>query len=104
GSVAISKDEKSLGVCLIDIGGGSCTISVFDQGTLQATSVLPVGGEHITNDIAIGLRISSEEAERIKIKHGHSYIDDASDDERFKITTIGRADADECSQFKLAHI
>lgn len=104
GSVAISKDEKSLGVCLVDIGGGSVTISVFEQGTLQATSVLPVGGEHITNDIAIGLRISSEEAERIKLKHGHSYIDDASEEERFNIATIGRAEADECSQYELAHI
>ncbi len=89
---------------LVDIGGGSVTISVFEQGTLQATSVLPVGGEHITNDIAIGLRISSEEAERIKIKHGHAYIDDASEEERFNIATIGRADPDECSQYELAHI
>lgn len=104
GSVAISKDEKSLGVCLVDIGGGSATISVFEQGTLQATSVLPVGGEHITNDIAIGLRISSDEADRIKVKHGHAYIDDASDEERFTIATIGRADSDECSQYELAHI
>jgi cell division protein FtsA len=103
-SVAVSKDEKSLGVCLIDIGGGSTTISIFEQGTLQQTSVIPIGGEHITNDIAIGLRTSMDEAERIKTKHGHSYIDDASKDERFNVTTIGRSDSDECSQFDLAHI
>ncbi|WP_332632191.1 cell division protein FtsA [Halalkalibacter flavus] len=103
-SVAISKDEKSLGVCLIDIGGGSITISIFEQGTLQNTTVLPIGGDHITNDIAVGLRISSEEAERIKTKHGHAYIDEASKEERFDITTIGRSDSEEFSQFELAHI
>ncbi len=103
-SVAISKDEKSLGVCLVDIGGGSITISVFEQGTLQNTTVLPFGGDHITNDIAIGLRISTEEAERIKTKHGHAYIDDASQEERFEVTTIGRAESEECTQFELAQI
>jgi cell division protein FtsA len=103
-SVAISKDEKSLGVCLVDIGGGSITISIFEQGSLQNTIVLPIGGDHITNDIAIGLRTSTEEAERIKNKHGYAYIDDASKDERFEITTIGRAESEECSQFELAHI
>ncbi|KHF40772.1 cell division protein FtsA [Halalkalibacter okhensis] len=103
-SVAISKDEKSLGVCLIDIGGGSITVSIFEQGTLQNTSVLPIGGDHVTNDIAVGLRISSEEAERIKTKHGHAYIDDASKEERFDVTTIGRSDSEQFSQFELAHI
>lgn len=104
GSVAISKDEKSLGVCLVDIGGGSATISIFEQGTLQSTSVIPIGGDHITNDIAIGLRISTEEAERIKVKHGHAYIDDASKDDKFTISTIGQAESNECSQYELAHI
>ncbi|MCM3759357.1 cell division protein FtsA [Alkalihalobacillus oceani] len=104
GTVAISKDEKSLGVCLVDIGGGSSTISIFEQGTLQATSVIPVGGDHITNDIAIGLRVSTDEAERIKVKHGHAYIDDASEDEHFQMTAIGRAEAEDCTQYELAHI
>ncbi|GAE33863.1 cell division protein FtsA [Halalkalibacter akibai] len=103
-SVAISKDEKSLGVCLVDIGGGSTTISIFEQGTLQQTSVLPIGGDHITNDIAIGLRTSTDEAERLKTKHGHSFIEDASQDERFDVTTIGRSETEECTQYDLAHI
>lgn len=104
GEVAISKDEKNLGVCLVDIGGGAVSISIYEQGVLQATSVLPVGGDHITNDLAIGLRISTEEAERIKIKHGHAYIDDASKEERFKIETIGQAEKADCSQYELAEI
>ncbi|WP_096199267.1 cell division protein FtsA [Bacillus sp. FJAT-45350] len=104
GAVAISKDEKSLGVGLIDIGGGSITVSIFEQGALQATSVIPIGGEHITNDIAVGLRIPSEEAERIKTKYGHAYIDEASDEEFFKAPSIGSNEEDEYSQYELAHI
>ncbi len=104
GAVAISKDEKNLGVCLIDIGGGSVTIAIYEQGLLQATSVLPIGGDHITNDIAIGFRISTEEAERIKVKHGHAYIDYASEEERFQMEAIGQAEAGECTQYELAQI
>lgn len=104
GSVAISKDEKSLGVGLIDIGGGSITISIFEQGSLQATSVIPVGGDHVTNDIAVGLRTSTEEAERIKLKYGHAYIDEASDDEIFAVSILGSDTGEEYSQFELAHI
>ncbi len=104
GAVAVSKDEKGLGVCLIDIGGGSVTISVFEQGAMQTTSVLPIGGDHVTNDIAVGLRISTEEAEQIKIKHGHAFIDEASEDESFTVSAIGSSEADEFSQFELAHI
>ncbi|WP_209125811.1 cell division protein FtsA [Alkalihalobacillus sp. BA299] len=104
GAVAISKDEKSLGVGLVDIGGGSTTVSIFEQGTLKATSVIPIGGDHVTNDIAIGLRTSSEEAERIKLKHGHAYIDEASDAELFKVSVIGSNDQDEFSQYDIAHI
>lgn len=66
GSAALSKDEKNLGVALIDIGGGSTTVAVFEQGHLTATHVIPLGGENITKDVSIGLRTSTEEAERVK--------------------------------------
>ncbi|TES53844.1 cell division protein FtsA [Halalkalibacterium halodurans] len=104
GSVAISKDEKSLGVCLIDIGGGSMTISCFEQGSLVDTSVIPVGGDHVTNDIAVGLRISTEEAIKIKHTHGHAYIDEASEEDRFEVKAIGSTEPEAFSQFELAHI
>ncbi|MBU8907103.1 cell division protein FtsA [Desertibacillus haloalkaliphilus] len=104
GAVAISKDEKGLGVALVDIGGGSVTVSVFEHGVLQATSVLPIGGDHITNDISVGLKTTTEEAERIKRKHGHAYIDEASDEETFTVTTIGSNEDETFSQFELAHI
>ncbi|MCM2674817.1 cell division protein FtsA [Alkalicoccobacillus plakortidis] len=104
GSIAVSKDEKSLGVCIIDIGGGSSTVSVFEQGALQAVSVLPIGGDHITNDIAVGLRVSTEDAERIKKKHGMAFVDEANEEETFSFTTIGSNDKQNMTQFELAQI
>ncbi len=63
----LTETEKELGVCLVDIGGGTTNLSVFVEGALAYSSVLPVGAKHITNDLAIGLRISLEQAEKIKL-------------------------------------
>ncbi|WNF35546.1 cell division protein FtsA [Bacillaceae bacterium IKA-2] len=104
GSVAVSKDEKGLGVALVDIGGGSMTVSVFEQGSLQATTVIPIGGDHITNDISVGLRISTEEAERVKVKYGHAQIELASKEEIFKVLKIGSDLKEEFSQYDLSFI
>ncbi|OIJ13251.1 cell division protein FtsA [Anaerobacillus alkalilacustris] len=104
GSVAVSKDEKGLGVALVDIGGGATTVSIFEQGSLQATSVIPVGGDHITNDISIGLRVSSEEADRVKTKYGHCYIELSSKEETFKVSKIGSDLKEEFSQYELSYI
>ncbi|WP_077622101.1 cell division protein FtsA [Sediminibacillus massiliensis] len=89
GSIALSKDEKNLGVALIDVGGGSTTVSVFENDHMAATSVIPLGGDNITKDLSIGLRTSSEEAEEIKVNHGHAFFDDAREDETFDVTIIG---------------
>jgi cell division protein FtsA len=104
GEVALSKDEKNLGVALVNIGGGSTTISFFQHGTLQVTAVIPVGGDHITKDISIGLRTTTEEAERVKIKHGHAFIEMASEEESFTVSRIGSSSEEEFNQFELAHI
>ncbi|NPV91480.1 MAG: cell division protein FtsA [Firmicutes bacterium] len=66
----LRQDEKDLGVLLVDIGGGTTGISLFESGSPLYTSVLPVGGDHITSDLAMGLRVSLAEAERIKTEHG----------------------------------
>lgn len=68
----LAKDEKERGVALIDIGGGTTDIAVYKDGMLRHTAVLALGGNHITNDIAVGLRLSSREAERIKKTHGYA--------------------------------
>ncbi|WP_280769074.1 cell division protein FtsA [Salipaludibacillus daqingensis] len=104
GSVALSKDERSLGVALVDLGGGSTTISVFEGGVLQGTSQITVGGDHITNDISVGFRTSTEEAEEVKTSFGHAFISDASDDETFEVSEIGSDQKQEFSQWQLANI
>ncbi|GGM20658.1 cell division protein FtsA [Paraliobacillus quinghaiensis] len=89
GSIALSKDEKNLGVALIDVGGGSTTVSVFEEEHLVATRVIPLGGDNITKDISIGLRTTSEDAEEIKINHGHAFYEDAREEETFETSIIG---------------
>ena len=66
----LASDEKDLGVCMIDIGGGTTDIAVFSDGSIKETSVLGLGGYHLSNDIAVGLRTPFDEAERIKKKFG----------------------------------
>jgi cell division protein FtsA len=104
GQLALSKDEKSIGTCLVDIGAGATTISVFEQGNLTATSTLPIGGEFITNDISIGLRTQTEIAEKIKLKFGCAVVDDAGADQVFKVSRIGSNTDKEYSQVDLANI
>lgn len=104
GAYALSKDEKNLGVTLIDIGGGSTTIALFDQGELVSTTVLPVGGDHITKDISIGLRTSSEEAEKVKLKYGHAFYDHASEDVTFNVSIIGSDQRQQFNQLEISDI
>src|SRR2546423_5679108 len=66
----LDDDEKELGVALVDVGGGTCDIIVFEGGAIVHTAVLPLGGGHVTNDIAIGLRTPLEAAEKVKRKYG----------------------------------
>lgn len=68
--VALSRDEKELGTVLIDIGGGTTEIAIFQNGYLKSIAVLPVGGDHITNDIAVGLRTTLQSAQKLKLDHG----------------------------------
>src|SRR5438132_2795754 len=66
----LTPDEKELGVALVDIGGGTTDLAIFEKGALWHTAVLQVGGEHFTNDVAVALRTPVNEAEKIKKKHG----------------------------------
>lgn len=66
----LTEDEKELGVCLVDIGGGTTDIAVFKQGAIRHTAVIPIAGDQITNDIAVAFRTPTQSAEDIKIKHG----------------------------------
>jgi cell division protein FtsA len=66
----LTEDEKELGVCLVDIGGGTTDIAVFKQGAIRHTAVIPIAGDQMTNDVAVALRTPTQSAEDIKIKHG----------------------------------
>jgi len=85
----LSQEEKELGVALIDIGGGTTDIAVFHEGNICHVSVLPVGGNNLTNDIAIGLRVTATEAERIKKRYGCSMISLIREDEEIEIEYTG---------------
>jgi cell division protein FtsA len=85
----LTADEKELGVALVDIGGGTTDMAVFGDGSVKHTSVLPVGGSHITNDIAIGLKTPSLEAERIKKRYGCALTSLVSEDETIEVPSVG---------------
>jgi cell division protein FtsA len=104
GAFALSKDEKNMGVAMIDIGGGSSTVAVFENGHLRGTSVIPVGGDHITKDLSIGLRTTTEEADKLKLKHGHAFYDHASDEEVFEVSIIGSDQQQQFNQLEVADI
>jgi cell division protein FtsA len=70
----VSADERELGVCLIDIGAGSTEVVVFFEGSVAHTAVLPVGGDHFTNDLAVGLHIPVQEAEWLKCNYGNAVV------------------------------
>ncbi|SFD82452.1 cell division protein FtsA [Lentibacillus persicus] len=102
GTVALSKDEKNLGVTLIDVGGGSTTVSVFENDHLAGTSVIPLGGDNITKDLSIGLRTSTEESEDIKLNYGHAFYDDAREDETFQVSVIGSNQSETYNQLQIS--
>lgn len=104
GTFALSEDEKNHGTAFIDIGGGSTTVSVFGEDLLMATSVIPVGGEHITKDLSIILKTPTEQARKIKHHYGHAFYDDASDDELFEVPVIGADTKDQYSQRYISEI
>ncbi|MGM0602490.1 MAG: cell division protein FtsA [Bacillota bacterium] len=81
----LSEDEKELGVVLVDIGGGTTDLIVFHEGSIAHTSVLPVGGNHVSNDIAVGLRTPVSEAEKIKILHGTALAEKIGEEDYIEV-------------------
>ena len=85
----LSPDEKELGVALIDVGGGTTDIAIFVDGAIKHTSVLSLGGNHMTNDIAVGLRTPMAEAEKIKQKYGCCLASMIGKDETIEVPSVG---------------
>ncbi len=85
----LTPDEKELGVALVDIGGGTTDLAIFDKGTIWHTAVLPTGGDHFTNDVAVGLRTPIVEAEKIKKKYGSALSTMVSDEDTIEVPSVG---------------
>ena len=100
----MADDEKELGVCLVDIGGGTTDIAVFTQGAIRHTAVIPIAGDQITNDIAHALRTPTTEAEEIKQQYGVALHQLADDDELFEVPGIGERGPRRLSKLALADV
>src|SRR3989442_11703944 len=85
----LADEEKELGVALVDIGGGTTDLAIFSGGAIQHTSVIPLGGNHLTNDIAVGLRTPMVEAERIKEKFGCAQSASLDKDDTIEVPSVG---------------
>jgi cell division protein FtsA len=97
-------DERDLGVCLVDIGGGTTDMAVFTDGAIKHTSVIPIAGDQITNDIAMALRTPTRDAEELKIAHGVALRQLASPNDMIEVPGVGERGPRELSRQTLAEV
>jgi len=102
GNAVLSDDEKDVGVCLVDIGGGTTDVAIFSQGAIRHTAVIPIAGDQITNDIAIALRTSTQDAEEIKLRYGVALAQLADPAEMLEVPGVGDRPATTLSRATLA--
>ncbi len=100
----LTKRQKELGVVTIDVGAGSTSVAVFEEGTILHSVCLPVGGENVTNDIAIGLRTSIDTAEKIKIEYGSVLPSEIQEREMIDLSTVSKMDTQTVSKKYMAEI
>jgi len=100
----LTEDEKQLGVCLVDIGGGTTDIAVYTDGAIRHTAVIPIAGDQVTNDIAVALRTPIQSAESIKIQYGCAWTKIANNDEIIEIPMVGDRASKRLSRVALAEV
>ncbi len=100
----LSEDEKDLGVCLVDIGGGTTDIAVFTGGAIRHTSVIPIAGDQITNDVAMALRTPTADAEDLKVKYGCALRQLADAKQMIEVLGVGDRPARQLSRQTLAEV
>lgn len=100
---ALTEDEKDLGVCLVDIGGGTTDIAIFTDGALSHTAVIPIAGDQVTNDIASILRTPTLDAERIKIEHGCAHTKVAAELDK-QVAKLDEDEQEDSSKIKLPSV
>ena len=100
----LTEDEKDLGVCLVDIGGGTTDIAVFSGGAIRHTAVIPIAGDQVTNDIAVSMRTPTQYAEDIKIRFACALSQLANTDETIEVPSVGDRPARRLARQTLAEI
>ena len=100
----LTPDEKELGIALIDIGGGTTEVAVYQKGSIAHTAVVPIGGDHFTNDLAVVLRAPITDAERIKKKFGSALRSTVGEDEMVEVPMVGGRAPKLCPRTTLADI
>ncbi len=100
----LTEDEKELGVCLVDIGGGTTDIAVFTEGAIRHTAVIPIAGDQVTSDIAVAMRTPTKNAEEIKIKYARALKQLASAEEEIEVPGVGERPARRLSRQALAAV
>lgn len=100
----LTDDEKELGVCMVDIGGGTTDIAVFTEGAIRYTSVIPIAGDHVTNDVAVALRTPTQYAEQIKIKYGSVSPDSVDAKETIEVPSVAKRQPKQVQRRALAQV
>ncbi len=100
----LTDDERELGVCMVDIGGGTTDIAIFTEGAIRHTAVIPIAGDQVTNDIAMALRTPTQHAEKIKIKYACALTQLARADETIKVPSVGERPPRDLSRQALAEV
>ncbi len=100
----LSEDEKQLGVCMIDIGGGTTDIAVYSDGAIRHTAVIPVAGDQVTNDLAVVFRTPHHNAETLKITHGCAFKELADKTQYFNLPNVGQKTEQQICQLDLAQV
>jgi cell division protein FtsA len=104
GEAVLSSDEKDLGVVLLDIGGANTSVTIFSEGSIKHTAILPVGGNYLTSDISTGLRTPLGDAEKIKLKYGCALTSMIPKDETINVPSLGGREDREVSRQILGRI
>ncbi len=102
--VVLTETEREMGVVICDVGGGTTDMAIYIGGDVWHTNVLAVGGDHITSDIAHGLRLPISQAEEIKLLHGHALRDEVNPNESFSVKPFGEEQPVEINRQELAHV
>ena len=100
----LTEDEKELGVCMVDIGGGTTDIAVFVQGAIRHTAIIPIAGDQVTNDIAVSMRTPTQHAEDIKIRYACALSQLANPDETIEVPSVGERPARRLARQTLAEV